>query len=149
MDEKRLLAEAIAEAKLGASEGGIPIGSVLADLDGKIISRGHNLRVQTGDPTAHAEVVCIRNAGRRTDWHKLVLASTLSPCIMCTGTSLLFRIPKIIIGENQTFQGAEDLFAANGVQCIVLNDPQCIKMMRDFIKAHPDLWNEDIGVPGD
>ncbi len=149
MDEKRVLAEAIAEAKLGSSEGGIPIGSVLADLDGKIISRGHNLRVQTGDPTAHAEVVFIRNAGRRTDWHKLVLASTLSPCIMCTGTSLLFRIPKIIIGENQTFQGAEDLFAANGVQCIVLNDPQCIEMMRDFIKAHPDLWNEDIGVPGD
>jgi creatinine deaminase len=94
-------------------------------------------------------MVCIRNAGRRTDWHKLVLASTLSPCLMCTGTSLLFRIPKIIIGENQTFQGAEDLFAANGVQCIVLNDPQCIEMMRDFIKAHPDLWNEDIGVPGD
>jgi len=149
MDKQRLLAEAIAEAKLGSSEGGIPIGSVLADLDGKIISRGHNLRVQTGDPTAHAEVVCIRNAGRRTDWHKLVLASTLSPCIMCTGTSLLFRIPKIIIGENQTFQGAEDLFAANGVQCIVLNDPQCIEMMRDFIQAHPDIWNEDIGVPGD
>jgi creatinine deaminase len=149
MDEKRLLAEAIAEAKLGLSEGGIPIGSVLADFDGKIISRGHNLRVQTGDPTAHAEVVCIRNAGRRTDWHKLVLASTLSPCIMCTGTSLLYKIPKIIIGENQTFKGAEDLFAANGVQCIVLNDPQCIEMMRTFIKAHPDLWNEDIGIPED
>jgi creatinine deaminase len=148
MDEKRLLAEAIAEARLGLSEGGIPIGSVLADFDGKIISRGHNLRVQTGDPTAHAEVVCIRNAGRRTDWHKLVLASTLSPCIMCTGTSLLYKIPRIIIGENQTFQGAEDLFAANGVQCTVLDDPECIAMMRAFIKAHPDLWNEDIGIPG-
>src|SRR5947208_5737404 len=130
MDEKSLLAEAIAEAKLGLSEGGIPIGSILADFDGKIISRGHNLRVQTGDPTAHAEVVCIRNAGRRTDWHKLILASTLSPCIMCTGTSLLYKIPRIIIGENQTFKGAEDLFAANGVQCSVLNDPQCIEMMR-------------------
>jgi creatinine deaminase len=148
MDEKRLLAEAIAEAKLGLSEGGIPIGSVLADFDGKIISRGHNLRVQTGDPTAHAEVVCIRNAGRRTDWHRLVLASTLSPCIMCTGTSLLYKIPKIIIGENQTFKGAEDLFAANGVQCSVLDDPECIETMRAFIKAHPDLWNEDIGIPG-
>ena len=149
MDEKRLLAEAIAEARLGLSEGGIPIGSILADFDGKIISRGHNLRVQTGDPTAHAEVVCIRNAGRRPDWHKLILASTLSPCIMCTGTSLLYKIPRIIIGENQTFKGAEDLFATNGVQCSVLNDPQCIEMMRTFIKTHPDLWNEDIGIPED
>src|SRR5207302_5446436 len=119
MDEICLLAEAIAEARLGLAEGGIPIGSVLADSAGQIISRGRNLRVQTGDPTAHAEVVCIRNAGRRTDWHKLVLASTLSPCIMCTGTSLLYKIPKIIIGENRTFKGAEDLFAANGVQCTV------------------------------
>lgn len=149
MDEKHLLAEAIAEARLGSSEGGIPIGAVLADLDGKIISRGHNLRVQTGDPTAHAEVVCIRNAGRRTDWHKLVLASTLSPCIMCTGTSLLYKIPKVIIGENTTFLGAETLFAANGVECVVLDDSECVEMMRAFIQTHPDLWNEDIGVPKD
>src|SRR5438046_7091569 len=129
MDEKSLLAEAIAEAKLGLSEGGIPIGSILADFDGKIISRGHNLRVQTGDPTAHAEVVCIRNAGRRTDWHKLVLVSTLSPCIMCTGTALLYRIPRVIIGENKTFLGTEDLLAADGVECIVLNDSECIELM--------------------
>ncbi|HEV3039698.1 MAG TPA: nucleoside deaminase [Candidatus Angelobacter sp.] len=149
MDEKRLLAEAIAEARLGLAEGGIPIGSILADFDGRIVSRGHNLRVQTGDPTAHAEVVCIRNAGRRTDWRKLILVSTLSPCIMCTGTSLLYKIPRVIIGENQTFKGAEDLFAAHGVQCSVFDDPQCIEMMRAFIKAHPDLWNEDIGIPGD
>lgn len=149
MDKKHLLVEAIAEARLGLSEGGIPIGAVLAALDGKIISRGHNLRVQTGDPTAHAEVVCIRNAGRRTDWHKLVLASTLSPCIMCTGTSLLYKIPKVIIGENRTFLGAETLFAANGVECVVLDDAECIEMMRAFIRTHPDLWNEDIGVPKD
>ena len=148
MDEHALLKEAIAEAKLGLSEGGIPIGSVLADSSGRIIARGHNLRVQTGDPTAHAEVVCIRNAGRRTDWHKLVLVSTLSPCIMCTGTSLLYRIPKVIIGENQTFRGAEDLFAADGVQLINLNDPECIELMRNFIQARPELWNEDIGIPG-
>ncbi len=148
MDERLLLKEAIAEAKLGLSEGGIPIGSVLADLSGKIISRGHNLRIQTGDPTAHAEVVCIRNAGRRTDWHRLVLVSTLSPCIMCTGTSLLYKIPRVIIGENRTFKGAEDLFAANGVQCSVLQEPECIEIMREFIQAHPDVWNEDIGVPG-
>ena len=149
MDEIRLLAEAIVEARLGLSDGGIPIGSVLADSAGQIISRGHNLRAQMGDPTAHAEVVCIRNAGRRTDWHKLILVSTLSPCIMCTGTSLLYKIPRVIIGENQTFKGAEDLFAMHGVQCTVLNDPQCVEMMREFIRANPDLWNEDIGVPGE
>src|SRR5256714_15345530 len=122
MDERQLLREAISEAKLGMAEGGIPIGSVLADSNGDVIARGHNLRVQTGDPTAHAEVVCIRNAGRRTDWHKLLLASTLSPCIMCTGTALLYKIPRIIIGENQTFKGAEDLFAASGGLCSVLDD---------------------------
>ena len=148
MNERQLLKEAITEARLGLAEGGIPIGSVLADANGKIISRGHNLRVQSGDPTAHAEVVCIRNAGRRTDWHKLVLVSTLSPCIMCTGASLLYKIPKVIIGENQTFRGAEDLFAANGVQLINLDNSECIEMMRAFIQAHPDIWNEDIGAPG-
>ena len=147
MDERELLAAAIAEARLGLSEGGIPIGSVLADAAGTIISRGHNLRVQTNDPTAHAEVACIRNAGRRTDWHKLVLVSTLSPCIMCTGTTLLYKIPRVIIGENQTFRGAEELFAAHGVQVSVLQDAECIELMRAFIKEHPAIWNEDIGVP--
>lgn len=148
MDEKELLREAIAEAKQGLSEGGIPIGSVLADFAGKIISRGHNLRIQTGDPTAHAEVVCIRNAGRRKDWHKLILVSTLSPCIMCTGTALLYKIPQVIIGENQTFKGAEGVFAAHGIECVVLQDPECVEMMRAFIKARPDIWNEDIGISG-
>jgi cytosine deaminase len=148
MNDQELLNEAIAEARGGLAEGGIPIGSVLADSSGNIISRGHNLRVQNGDPTAHAEVVCIRNAGRRTDWHKLILVSTLSPCIMCTGTALLYKIPKVIIGENQTFKGAEDLFAANGVQCVVMRNQECIELMRGFIKAHPDIWNEDIGIPG-
>jgi cytosine deaminase len=147
MNDQDLLNEAIAEARRGLAEGGIPIGSVLADASGRIISRGHNLRVQNGDPTAHAEVVCIRNAGRRTDWHKLVLVSTLSPCIMCTGTALLYKIPKIIIGENQTFKGAEDLFALNRVQCVVLQNQECIELMRNFIQAHPDIWNEDIGIP--
>lgn len=149
MDARQLLREAIAEAKLGLAEGGLPIGSVLADSTGKILSRGHNLRVQTGDPTAHAEVVCIRNAGRRTDWHKLVLVSTLSPCIMCTGTALLYKIPRVVIGENQNFKGAEELFAADGVQCSVIQDSECIEMMRKFIQEHPELWNEDIGVSED
>src|SRR6516162_6125569 len=119
MDTETLLRLALDEAKLGLHEGGLPIGSVLAQPDGRIVARGHNLRVQTGDPTAHAEVVCIRNAGRWRDWPELTLVSTLSPCVMCTGTALLYRIPRVIIGENRTFLGAEDLFAARDVQCTV------------------------------
>src|SRR2546430_15801279 len=119
------LAEAWEEARLGVSEGGLPIGSVLADSCGRVIARGHNLRVQTGDPTAHAEVVRIRNAGRRRDWQNLTLTSTLSPCIMCTGTALLFKIPRVVIGENRNFLGAEDLFRQYGVGVAVLNDAQC------------------------
>ena len=134
------------EAQIGLSEGGLPIGSALMNSAGDIVARGHNLRVQSGDPTAHAETVCIRNAGRRRDWPSLTLFSTLSPCIMCTGTSLLYRIPLVIVGENQNFLGAEDLFRAKGVELHVLNDPDCISMMADFIREHPDLWNEDIGL---
>ncbi len=146
MDYQALLDEAIKEAKQGLAEGGIPIGSVLADADGNIVARGHNQRVQSGDPTAHAEVDCIRNAGRRRDWDKLILVSTLSPCVMCTGTSLLFRIPKVIIGENETFMGAEDLFAQKGVELINLDSDECKQLMKDFIADRPDLWNEDIGL---
>ncbi len=140
-----LLREALAEARTGLAEGGLPIGSVLADTQGRIVARGHNLRVQSGDPTAHAEVACIRNAGRRRDWRKLTLVSTLSPCVMCTGTALLFKIPHVIVGENRNFQGAEELFHRAGVSLTVLDDGECIALMRDFIAAHPDLWNEDIG----
>lgn len=145
MRDDELLQEALAEAKAGLAEGGLPIGSVLADSQGRIVARGHNLRVQSGDPTAHAEVVCIRNAGRRRDWQRLTLVSTLSPCVMCTGTTLLFKIPRVIIGENKNFRGAEDLFRSSGVALSVLGDPECIALMRDFIATHPDLWNEDIG----
>ena len=145
VESKKLLQEALAEARLGFKEGGLPIGSVLADAQGRIVARGHNLRVQTGDPTAHAEIVCIRNAGRRRDWNHLTLVSTLSPCIMCTGTALLFKIPKVVIGENRNFLGAEELFAKHQVGLTVLNDPGCIELMRSFIAAHPDLWKEDIG----
>lgn len=145
MDDGALLREAFEEARLGLKEGGLPIGSVLADQSGRIVARGHNLRVQTGDPTAHAETVCIRNAGRRRDWSELTLVSTLSPCIMCTGTSLLYRIPRVVIGENQNFLGAEDLFRQHGVIIVMLNDSECMQMMRNFIQARPDLWNEDIG----
>ena len=145
MTEKVLLLEAIEEARRGLREGGLPIGSVLADRSGSIVARGHNLRVQSGDPTAHAETVCIRNAGRRRDWPELTLVSTLSPCIMCAGTSLLYRIPRVIIGENRNFLGAEDLFRQRGVEVIVLDDAECIQMMSEFIRTHADLWNEDIG----
>jgi creatinine deaminase len=145
MDYQALLREALAEARAGLSEGGLPIGSVLADQQGGIIARGRNLRVQTGNPTAHAETVCISNAGRRRDWPQLTLVSTLSPCIMCTGTALLYRIPRIVIGENQNFMGAEDLFRERGVELVVMNDPACVQLMSDFIRSRPDLWNEDIG----
>ncbi|HET7892053.1 MAG TPA: nucleoside deaminase [Candidatus Sulfotelmatobacter sp.] len=145
MNSQELLHEAFNEATRGLNEGGLPIGSVLADKSGQIVARGHNLRVQSGDPTAHAETVCLRNAGRRRDWAELTLVSTLSPCIMCTGTALLFRVPRIIIGENRNFKGAEDLFRQHGVDVVVLNDPACIRIMREFIQAHADLWNEDIG----
>ena len=145
MNDQELLHAALEEALKGRSEGGLPIGSVLADKRGQIVARGHNLRVQSGDPTAHAETVCLRNAGRRRDWSELTLVSTLSPCIMCTGTALLFRIPRIVIGENRNFRGAEDLFRLYDVEVVVLDDVACIEMMRDFIRAHADLWNEDIG----
>ena len=146
MDHASLMTAAYEQALKSYNEGGLPIGAVLADRSGAILARGHNLRVQTGDPTAHAEVVCLRNAGRRRDWPTLTLVSTLSPCIMCTGTSLLYRIPHIIIGENTTFLGAEDLFRARGVNLTNLHDPRCIALMQKFIQEKPDLWNEDIGV---
>lgn len=128
-------------------EGGIPIGSALVNAEGVVVALGHNRRVQDGDPTAHAETVCIRNAGRRRDWQTLTLASTLSPCAMCTGTSILHRIPRVIIGENQNFLGREDWFAAEKVHVQVLHDLRCIELMRWFIADRPDLWNEDIGIP--
>jgi creatinine deaminase len=145
-DHRALLQEALQEAKTGLREGGLPIGSALADRAGRVVARGHNLRVQTGDPTAHAETVCIRNAGRRRDWHELTLVSTLSPCIMCTGTALLYRIPRVIVGENRNFLGAEDLFRSRGVELVVVDDPECIQLLAVFVRLHPDLWNEDIGL---
>ena len=144
---EKLILEAIKEAELGLSEGGIPIGSVLADTDGNIAARGHNRRVQNNDPTAHAETECIRSAGRRRDWHNLTLVSTLSPCCMCSGTAILFKIPNIIIGENKTFLGAEDWMKNQGAQLTVLQNQRCIELMEQFIQNHPDLWHEDIGLP--
>lgn len=144
MDE--FMQAALEEAKKGLEEGGIPIGSVLV-IDGKIVGRGHNRRVQKGSAILHAEMDCLENAGRlkAKDYQRAVLYSTLSPCDMCSGTALLYKIPKIIIGENKTFQGPENYVRSRGVELVILNDPECVKLMEDFIAARPELWNEDIG----
>ena len=144
MDE--FMQAAIEEAKQGLAEGGIPIGSVLV-IDGKIVGRGHNRRVQQASAILHAEMDCFENAGRlkATDYQRATLYSTLSPCDMCSGTSLLYKIPKIVIGENRTFQGPEAYLRSRGVELIILDNAECIQLMNDFIAARPELWNEDIG----
>ncbi|MCB0140061.1 MAG: nucleoside deaminase [Caldilineaceae bacterium] len=144
MDE--FMQAAIEEAKQGLAEGGIPIGSVLV-IDGQIVGRGHNRRVQQASAILHAEMDCFENAGRlkATDYQRATLYSTLSPCDMCSGTSLLYKIPKIVIGENRTFQGPEAYLRSRGVELIILDNAECIQLMNDFIAARPELWNEDIG----
>lgn len=143
----KFMRAAIAEAKQGLAEGGIPIGAVLV-IDGAITSRGHNRRVQQGSAILHAEMDCLENAGRLSagDYRRAVLYSTLSPCDMCSGAALLYKIPKIVIGENATFRGPEEYVHSRGVELVILNAPECIKLMKDFIAAKPELWNEDIGV---
>jgi len=137
---------AIDEAGLGLAEGGIPIGSVLA-VDDQIVGRGHNRRVQKGSPILHGEMDALENAGRlvASEYRRSVIYTTLSPCHMCTGAILLYDIPKVVIGENRTFLGAEDLLRAKGVELVVIDDQRCVDMMTGFIESRPDLWNEDIG----
>jgi len=134
-----------AEAERSLEGGGIPIGSGLVDEDGTIVARGHNERVQSGDPTAHAEVVCLRHAGRRRDWARLTLVSTLSPCPMCAGAAILLGIPRVVVGEHRTFMGDEDHMRARGIELLVLDDPGCIRLMENLQRTNPDLWAEDIG----
>jgi cytosine/creatinine deaminase len=143
-----LMQAAIEEAERGAAEGGIPIGSVLAHR-GRVLGRGRNRRVQRGSATLHAEMDALENAGRQTAtvYRESVLYTTLSPCAMCSGAILLYGIPRVIIGENQTFLGEEQLLRDRGVAIEVLQDPTCIRLMTTFIQAHPGLWNEDIGEP--
>jgi creatinine deaminase len=140
------LEAAIAEARQGLAEGGIPIGSVLV-IDGRIVGRGHNRRVQKGSAVLHAEMDALENAGRLTarDYRRSVLYSTLSPCDMCSGAALLYGIPRIVIGENETFRGPEDYVRSRGVKLEIVQDAECIRLMREFIAARPELWNEDIG----
>lgn len=143
----KFMQAAITEAQLGLAEGGIPIGSVIVH-QGRIIGRGHNQRVQRGSAILHGEMSAFENAGRQVAkvYHESVLYTTLSPCAMCTGAILLYGIPKVVIGENQTFKGEEDLLLSRGVWVEVLQDSSCIELMRSFIASKPQLWNEDIGV---
>ena len=138
---------ALEEARLGLGEGGIPIGSVLV-IDGRIVGRGHNRRVQRGSAVLHAEMDCLENAGRLTarDYRRATLYSTLSPCDMCSGAALLYGIPRIVVGENRTFQGPEAYVASRGVELVIVDDARCVALMREFIAARPELWHEDIGV---
>ena len=139
---------AIDEARQGLSEGGIPIGSVIVHQN-RIIGRGHNRRVQRGSAILHGEMDALENAGRQPAhiYREAVLYTTLSPCAMCTGAILLYGISKVVVGENQTFMGEEELLRARGVEITLLQDPTCIALMRDFIASKPELWNEDIGEP--
>ena len=139
---------AIEEARRGLAEGGIPIGSVIVHR-GSILGRGHNRRVQKGSPTLHGEMDALENAGRQPArvYRESVLYTTLSPCAMCSGAILLYGIPKVVVGENQTFMGEEELLRSRGVEVQVLQDPACIQLMQDFIASRPELWNEDIGEP--
>ena len=141
------LQAAYEEAKKGLETGGIPIGAVLV-VDGKIVARGHNQRMQRGSAIRHAEMDCLENAGRlAASRYKLAtLYSTLSPCDMCSGAVLLYKIPRVIVGENQTFRGPEDYLRSRGVDVQVVNNPDCVLLMKNFIRDHPTIWNEDIGV---
>jgi len=140
------LQTAIDEARVGLEEGGIPIGSAL-EMDGRIVGRGHNRRVQRGSAILHGEMDALEDAGRLTasDYRRSIIYTTLSPCDMCSGAIILYGIPKVVIGENRTFLGAEDHLRANGVEVEVVDDLRCVDMMRQFIVANPDLWDEDIG----
>jgi len=144
----KYLSAAIAEAIKGRDSGGIPIGSVLV-LDGKIVGRGHNQRVQKGSAVLHAEMACLENAGRlpARDYRRAVLYSTLSPCDMCSGAVLLYEIPRVVVGENRSFRGPEDYLRDRGVELVICDDAECRRLMQEFMAAQPGLWNEDIGEP--
>ena len=142
---ERMLDVAIEQARLGLSQGGIPIGAALFDAEGNILGRGHNRRVQDDDPSLHAETVAFRDAGRRRDYRDTVMVTTLSPCWYCSGLVRQFGIGEVVVGENQTFHGGQDWLAENGVRVTTLDDAECIGLMTEFIRAQPGLWYEDIG----
>ena len=141
--DAKFLRIAYEEALAGYNQGGCPIGAALAEGD-RLIAQGRNQRVQQGDPIAHGEMDCLRNAGRQKSYRKMTLYTSLSPCMMCTGTIIQFGIPRVVIGENTTFGGNEDFLRSRGVEAIVADDPDCIALMTRFIEEKPELWNEDI-----
>jgi len=140
----KFMQAAFEEAKKGLGEGGIPIGSVLV-RDGKIIGRGHNKRVQSGDPTAHAEIDCLRNAGRIGSYDDCILYSTLSPCFLCSGAAMLFKIPKVVLAEHKNFMGGEAVMRAHGIEVVNVKEPEITEFFGEWTKKHPELWDEDIG----
>lgn len=139
------LATALAEARQGLAEGGVPIGAALYGADGTLLGRGHNRRVQDGDPSSHGETDAFRDAGRQRTYRGTTMVTTLSPCWYCCGLIKQFGITRVVVGESTTFRGGEDWLAEQGVAIVQLNDPECVTLMTDFIEQHPDVWNEDIG----
>jgi cytosine/creatinine deaminase len=146
MTDEELLAVAIEQARIGRDEGGVPIGAAIL-IDGKVVSAGHNRRVQLGSAIRHGETDALEGAGRlpAAMYRRATMATTLSPCDMCTGAILLYGIPRLVIGENRTFMGGEDYLRSRGVEVVVLDSRECVDLMTEFIAAHPDIWNEDIG----
>ncbi|MGA5410066.1 nucleoside deaminase [Streptomyces lavendulocolor] len=142
---RRWLETAVAEARAGLAEGGIPVGAALYGADGTLLGRGRNRRVQDGDPSTHAETAAFRAAGRQRSYRGTTMVTTLSPCWYCSGLVRQFGISRVVIGEAETFHGGHDWLAEHGVDVVLLDDPACVAMMRDFVGTHPALWNEDIG----
>ncbi|MHA6794330.1 nucleoside deaminase [Pseudonocardia bannensis] len=141
-----MLEVALEEARAGLAEGGIPIGAALFAADGTVLGRGHNRRVQDGDPSAHGETAAFRDAGRQRDYRDTIMVTTLSPCWFCSGLVRQFGIGAVVVGESRTFTGGHDWLAEHGVRVTILDDPRCVNLMEEFIAARPELWNEDIGV---
>ena len=142
--DRDLMELALDQARVSLAAGGVPVGAVLA-ADGQVLATGHNERVQRGDPVAHGEIACLRNAGRRPSYRDTTMYTTLSPCEMCSGATLLFQIPRVVVGEAQTFAGDLGLLAGRGVEIVLLDDEDCVALMRDFQRRYPEIWSEDIG----
>jgi cytosine deaminase len=142
--DRDLMELALDQARVSLAAGGVPVGAVLA-ADGQVVASGHNERVQRGDPVAHGEIACLRNAGRRPSYRDTTLYTTLSPCQMCSGAALLFQIPRVVVGEAQTFEGDLGFLAGRGVEIVLLDDEDCVAVMREFQRRYPEIWSEDIG----
>jgi cytosine/creatinine deaminase len=142
--DREMMALALAQARVSLEAGGVPVGAVLA-AGGEVVAAGHNERVQRGDPVAHGEIACLRNAGRQASYAGMTLYTTLSPCQMCSGAILLFQIPRVVVGEAQTFEGDLGFLSGHGVEIVLLDDPGCMAAMREFQQRFPEVWSEDIG----